>query len=483
MDSKSPRVRFAPAPTGLMHLGNVRTALMNYLFAKQKTGTFILRIEDTDPKRNFDPGAKKIIEDLQWLGLYYNEGPIKGGPYAPYFQSERTALYQEKLNQLKDKGLVYRCFCTLEELRKKRQQQLMLKLPPRYDRTCLGLSESKIQDRLDKNTPFIWRMKLDINQTIKVLDLARGTIQFDLKHFSDFPLTRQDGSFTFIFANCVDDAVMKITHVLRGEDHLTNTANQAVLYQAFDITLPLFWHLPILCNTEGKKLSKRDFGFTLQDLKGSGFLPEAICNYLAIIGGGIFEQEIMSLEELVKTINFDNIHSTGYVRYDIEKLRWINHKWIDRYDFKKLAQVARPFLEKQFPKATELGDPKLAQLLQTIKTDLITLQDVPNTLHFYFEKPDITTKMLTQHIPNQLQPLIASIITKQLHTIGDPDTFTEVIKQEAKKIKIPLQTIFAAVRIALIGSAQGPSIHDLVDMLGSKEASHRIKNVLQSFKK
>jgi nondiscriminating glutamyl-tRNA synthetase len=483
MDSKSPRVRFAPAPTGLMHLGNIRTALINYLFANQKAGTFILRIEDTDQKRNFDPGAKKIIEDLQWLGLSYDEGPIKGGPYAPYFQSERTALYQEKLNQLKDKRLVYRCFCTSEELEKKRQQQLMLKLPPRYDRTCLGLSEREIQDKLDKNTPFLWRMKIDINQTIKVIDLARGTIQFDLKHFSDFPLTRQDGSFTFIFANCVDDAVMKITHVLRGEDHLTNTANQAVLYQAFDIPLPLFWHLPILCNAEGKKLSKRDFGFTLQDLKGSGFLPEAICNYLAIIGGGTFEQEIMSLEELVKTINFDDIHSTGYVRYDIEKLRWINHKWIDRYDPKKLTQVARPFLEKQFPQAIELEDLKLTQLLQTIKTDLITLQDVPHALHFYFEKPDITPKIVTQHIPSQLQPLIASIITKQLPTIEDPDIFTEGIKQEAKKIKIPLQTIFATVRIALIGKPQGPSIHDLIAMIGSKEATHRIKGILQSFKK
>ena len=300
------RVRFAPSPTGFMHLGNVRAALVNYLFARQKNGTFILRIEDTDQQRNVDPEGRQIIADLNWLNLTYQEGPLVGGPYAPYYQSERTPLYQEHLELLKKQARVYRCFCTAEELEKKRQRQLALKMPPRYDRACLKLSAQEIEKNLAEHKPFIWRFKLS-DQIIQVTDLARGTITYDLKHFSDFPLTRQDGSFTFIFANFVDDLTMKISHIFRGEDHLSNTGVQAALYEAFSAPLPLFWHLPIMSNAEGKKLSKRDFGFSLNDLRTAGFLPEAIDNYLAIIGGGTFTQEIMSLEELAKNLDFSKM--------------------------------------------------------------------------------------------------------------------------------------------------------------------------------
>ena len=482
MATNKPRVRFAPSPTGLMHLGNVRTALMNYLFAHQKNGTFVLRIEDTDPQRNMDPGAEKIIADLGWLDLAYDEGPAKDGKYGPYFQSERTKLYQEKLKELEKKGLIYRCFCTAEELEKKRQQQIALKMPPRYDRTCYNLSEAEIKEKLEKGVPFIWRMKVDPSEKIEVTDLARGTITFDMSNFSDFPLTRQDGSFTFIFANGVDDMEMHITHVLRGEDHLTNTANQAVLYRAFNTPLPVFLHLPILCNAEGKKLSKRDFGFSLHDLKAAGFLPEAIDNYLMIIGGGTFEQEIMSLDQLVKALDFDHIHSTGHVRYDVDKLRWINHKWIDRYDPKKLMLAARPFLEKEFPQAANIDDKKLTDLIQAIKTDLTTLQDVPNALGFYFKMPKITKERLTEHIPEKQHAQISKIIEQQLRTISDADTFVETIKHEAKQNNIPLKLIFTALRLALIGSAKGPSIHDLLAMLNTEEAQKRIQTIVDLLK-
>src|SRR5579863_4599044 len=256
------RVRFAPSPTGMMHLGNVRAALINFLFAHQKKGTFVLRIEDTDAQRMLDPEAKKIIEDLAWLGLTYDEGPHVGGPYAPYFQSERMNLYQEKLHLLKEKNLIYRCFCSEEELAKRRDRQQALKLPPRYDRTCLALSEKEINHLLDNNTLFIWRFKLDHQRSVTITDLAHGETTFKLSNFSDFAITRQDGSFTFIFANFVDDLLMKITHIFRGEDHLSNTANQAALFAAAGAPLPIYWHLPILCNLEGKKLSKRDFGFS-----------------------------------------------------------------------------------------------------------------------------------------------------------------------------------------------------------------------------
>ena len=273
----SVRVRFAPSPTGIMHLGNVRAALINYLFAQKNQGTFVLRIEDTDQERNENIFTQRILDDLAWLGLTYTEGPSKSGPYEPYFQSERGLIYQDFLKILEAKNLVYRCFCTIEDIEKKRQRQIALKQPPRYDRTCLRLSPELVTIKVAQSTPFIWRFQLP-DSSIAVHDLARGVIDFDLKNISDFALTRTNGTFTFMFANFVDDLTMKISHVIRGEDHLTNTAGQAALYAALEVDTPIFWHLPIIVNSEGKKLSKRDFGFSLEDLRNAGFLPEAIDN-------------------------------------------------------------------------------------------------------------------------------------------------------------------------------------------------------------
>ena len=237
------RVRFAPSPTGMMHLGNVRAALINFLFASQKKGAFILRIEDTDAQRMFDPKAQKIIDDLLWLGITYNEGPHVGGPYAPYYQSARTDLYPQQRAIFEEKKLIYRCFCTEQELEKKRLRQQVLKLPPRYDRTCLALSQTEIDHLLAQNSPYIWRFKCDHNLSLTITDFAYGTITFDMSNFSDFAVTRQNGSFTFIFANFVDDLLMDITHIFRGADHLSNTAYQAALFHSVNAPLPTYWHL------------------------------------------------------------------------------------------------------------------------------------------------------------------------------------------------------------------------------------------------
>jgi glutamyl-tRNA synthetase len=477
MNNSSVRVRFAPAPTGMMHLGNVRTALMNFLFARQKKGTFVLRIEDTDAQRNYDPTAEKIIEDLTWLGLIYDEGPIKGGPYEPYFQSMRTSIYQTKLNELYNNGHVYRCFCTPEELEKKRFRQIAFKQPPRYDRTCLHLSETDINAKLLQNIPFIWRFKIEWEGFVEIKDLAHGTIKFDLKNFSDFPLTRQDGSFTFLFANFVDDLVMKISYVIRGEDHLTNTANQALLYKAFKVELPIFWHLPIICNAEGKKLSKRDFGFSLRDLKDAGFLPEAICNYLAIIGAS-FPEEIMSLDELTRSFNFDNMHSTGHIKYDVEKLKWVNHKWISLYDNTKLAELCIPYLIAEIPQAKEIDIPQLAKLIGIIKSELITLKDIGTILHFYFKAPSITHEDIAKVISSENFLIVSTIVAHSLPEIHNPEKFIELLKNSSKEQNISLKETFTFMRMALMGSAKGPSVLELLEILGTDEADRRLQKVI-----
>lgn len=467
------RVRFAPSPTGIMHLGNVRTALLNYLFAQQKNGTFILRIEDTDPDRNFDPNGKQIMEDLSWLSLDYTEGGTKSGPYSPYYQSQRTELYQEQLDILKDKNVLYRCFCTAEDLERKRVRSLALKIAPRYDRTCLKLTPEQVQKQLENQVLFIWRFQIPENYTATVHDLAHGAINFDLNHFSDFPVSRSDGTFTFIFANCVDDMLMKITHILRGEDHLSNTANQVLLYETFGVKPPLFWHLPILCNVDGKKLSKRDFGFSLNDLKKSGFLPEAINNYLAIIGGS-FTHEIMDMQTLIQAMNFDHIKPVSNIRYDVEKLKWVNHKWIQQYDPEKLARALMPFLQPAYPQIKTLDHTTLVSLIQTIKSELVTLNDAVAMLHFYFEEPIISQEMILDHIPTDLVQPVKQLIKKSLAVIDSIDLFLETLKQEAKNAQIPNKLLFTLLRFVLTGSIQGPSVKDIITILGSQEAKKRI---------
>lgn len=476
MTATSVRVRFAPAPTGMMHLGNVRTALMNFLFAQQKQGTFVLRIEDTDQERNYDPDAVQIMADLHWLGLIHNEGPGFGGPNEPYFQSQRDNIYQEKLNEIIAKKIVYRCFCSPEMLEKKRVRQQALGLPPRYDRTCLNLTDAEIADKLAKNEIFVWRFKLDHAQSVTITDLAHGNVTFELKNFSDFPITRGDGTCTFIFANFVDDMLMKITHIFRGEDHLTNTACQAALFDAFNLPLPIYWHMPILCNIEGKKLSKRDFGFSLRDLQQAGYLPEAIVNYLAIIGGS-YAQEIMTPAELINTINFENIHTTGQIKYDVEKLRWINRKWIHAYDTQKLAALCKPLLQNAYPQVANLANDILVQLIRAVQQDITTLADVIPALNFYFNYTEPTPEQIAAYLSAEFRPQLAQALTQAIEQVEDSALFVQTLKKDMQHI--PAKQLYSTIRLALTGAPTGPSIVDLMNMLGSQESAKRLRMLIE----
>lgn len=461
--SHSPiRLRFAPAPTGWMHLGNVRAAFINALYAKKYHGTMILRIEDTDAERIIDVGGKRIQSDLAWLGITYNEGPI--------FQSDRTALYQEYLEKLIEKNAVYRAFETPEELETQRALQIAQGLPPRYNRASLKLSEGEIQQKLDAGVPFVWRFKLP-HTAITFHDIARGDMTFELSNISDFAVTRNDGSFTFIFANFVDDMLMKITHVLRGEDHMTNTAAQIPLYQLFNAPIPTFYHLPIICNIEGKKLSKRDFGFSLDDLNKAGFLPEAICNYLAIIGGS-FKQEIMDFDELTQALHFDTSSPAGTIRYDAEKLRWFNHKWINRLSVEELVKRCMPFLQEQFPQAAH--DPKLKELIAKIQPDMVTLHDAVELLSFYFTRLAPAADVLEHHQAARCMPIITACLQPYAQAELNADAFLDCVKTNSKAENIQLKDMFAVLRLLLTGQPQGLAVKDIIHMLGSDEAKKRL---------
>ncbi|MBD3231650.1 glutamate--tRNA ligase [Candidatus Dependentiae bacterium] len=470
---KEVRVRFAPSPTGLMHLGNIRTALMNYLFAKQKKGKFVVRIEDTDQRRNLDEASYAILDDLEWLNLKYDEGPGINSKYSPYFQSKRTEIYKKYLDDLIYNEKVYRCFCTPQKLEEKRQRQLSEGKPPKYDRECLNLSDDQIKAKITQDISFVWRLKLNEDQIFEIQDMARGKIAFEMKHFSDFALTRNDGSFTFMFSNFIDDWLMQITHVIRGEDHLSNTAMQAALFNAFAVNLPVFWHLPMICNQQGKKLSKRDFGFSLDDLRNEGFLPQAICNYLAIIGSS-FTQEIQSLEELILNLDFENINSTGSIRFDFEKLNWINHKWIEKIPIGELLGYVKLFLYKQIPDSENLIDEKLEYILKILKTDLKTLKDIGKVLKFYFISPKTTKADIEKEIGQDEAGIIIDLIQKNINLIEKPNYFLEKLKKEGKQLGLKNKEIFGPIRYLLTGKFQGPSIHSIMEILENKDIEKRL---------
>lgn len=473
------RVRFAPAPTGIMHIGNVRAALLNYLFARQKNGTFVLRIEDTDAQRMFDEGAKEILFDLNWLGLEYDEGPVKGGPYGPYFQSQRSDIYKKSLDYLIQHNFVYRCFCTQEELEKKRKRQQALKQPPRYDKSCLKLTKDEIAKKLIDNVEFIWRFDIPVNQEIEVHDLAKGTLRFNTKDLTDFPLTRTDGSFTFLFANAVDDIEMKMTHVFRGEDHLTNSASQILLYRAFNAKEPKFLHLPIICNLEGKKLSKRDFGFSIKDLQKEGYLAEAICNYLGLLGGS-YEQEIMDLHDLIREYDFDNLSSTSQIKYDPDKLKWLNHKWIQKLETHVLIQKALPFITESYPEEKNLNKANLERIINLIKTDLSNLKDVSSHIKWYIEEPVLTSEELLKIEDLNKYKSQVKLIFENLVNDSNIDII-KYLKDSSAKQNIPLKILMQTLRMALTNHIKGPHIQDIIDILGQEKVDLRIKNLIKIF--
>jgi len=459
-----------------MHLGNIRVALINYLFARQHEGTFVIRVEDTDEQRNSDPQAAQILKDLAWLGIQYDEGPVLGGPYGPYFQSERNAIYTESLNALVQKDAIYPCFCSSEELEKRRQRQLALKQPPRYDRTCLALSKEEVQNKLS-TTPFIWRFKLDHAKTVSFYDLAHKTMHFELRHFSDIPLTRQDGSFTFLFANFVDDVGMKITHVFRGEDHLTNTAAQIALYNSFNAEVPVFCHLPILCNLEGKKLSKRDFGFSLTDLQKDGFLPEALINYLGILGRSV-PQEILSVKELIESYDFEHLTTTGQIKYDPEKLFWINNQWIMRLSIDDLVRLCRPFIAQDLPNLSSLNDEQLKFLISLIQKELTTLKDVSEVLSFIPHRPQVESATLAELNYDLYKNALVSIVPLIKGTT--PEDAVALLRSKATELKLPIKDIFSLVRVGLTGKTKGPMLLDILKMISFEERDARLEALVSA---
>ncbi len=493
----SVRVRFAPSPTGALHIGGVRTALYNYLFAKQQGGTFILRIEDTDQTR-YVPGAEEyIIETLKWVGLLPDEGLGFGGDKGPYRQSDRKEIYQRYAHELVQRGHAYYAFDTPEALDTRRQSEENFtynQLTRNGLSNGLSLSEADVKSRLDAGEPFVIRLKVDPGREIHIHDLIRGDVVFQSSELDDKVLLKADGMPTYHLANIVDDHLMEITHVIRGEEWLPSTAHHVLLYEGFGWTdtMPRFSHLPLILKPVGNgKLSKRDgakFGMPVFPLewkgataeesfdgfRNTGFLPEAVINFLALLGwhpGG--EQEIFSLQELVQAFSVDQISKSG-ARFDYEKAKWFNQKYIQAADNAVLASYIRPLANG---KGYAVTDEYLEQVAALMKERVTFLPDFVETGYYLFEPVREYDK---ETFLKKWSPSIAEVFNELTGMVATFEPFNGPALEEAVKHFIHEKGLkpgdmLPLLRIALAGTMKGPAVFDMAVALGREETLRRLQ--------
>jgi len=441
------RVRFAPSPTGRLHLGGARTALFNWLLARKTGGSFVLRIEDTDFSRG-DPSLEaSMMEDLRWLGLLWDEGPDVGGPYGPYRQSERGFVYNSFLEELRGKGLVYRCFCSEAELEEERRRRLLEGLPPRYGGRCARLSEEEA-DRLAAQRPFAWRFRVR-GGLCSFVDLVRGEISFRGEELGDFVVVRSDGRPTYNFAAVCDDIAMRITHVVRGEDHLPNTPRQILLYEALGSVPPAFAHLPLVVDRDGRKLSKRDEALSVSSLREMGFLPEAVLNALVLLGwqppSG--EERVLKLEDMVRLFDLSRV-SPSPSTFDLATLSRLNRKHLSSASSERIASLLGIELNGELYRALDL--------LKTEASDLVQLKEAVLLLQ---GRPPLGPK------PRWADGLVERLL--ELEPWG-PEEIGKAISSAASSLGVRTRELFEGLRLWLLGREEGLPICLMLFLLGKQ---------------
>jgi glutamyl-tRNA synthetase len=460
-EASAVRVRIAPSPTGFAHLGTASTALYNVLLARQRHGTFALRIDDTDVERNRPEYEQLIYEALTWLGLDWDEGPDKGGPYAPYRQSERVDLYRQHAAQLLAEGKAYKCFCTPEELEAERRQAQTEKRPYKYSRRCL------IAPPRDR-TEFTVRFKVPGGQ-VKFTDMIRGKMTFDAELIGDFVLMKSDGFPTYQFASPVDDSAMKMTHIIRGEEHLSNTPYQLMVIDALGYERPVaFVHMPLILAKDGAKLSKRKHPESnLMLYRDQGYLPEALINYLALLGWNPgTRQEIFTFEELVRVFSFERVQHAG-ARFDWEKLNWINRQWIDAMDDAELARRLQPFLP-------ELDGATIMRAVPALKTRLTKLADATEYLDYLWKDPEVPTLDLDSA---QRLSLAAGAIKE---VPWQPEPIEQALEAAVAQSGLSKNKLYTPIRLVLTGKKVSLPIHYTLALLPKEVAIQRISRALES---
>lgn len=473
------RTRIAPSPTGHMHIGTARTGLFNYLFAKAHHGAFVLRIEDTDPARSKPEYEAEILEGFKWLGLEFDEGPHLGGNYGPYRQSERLNLYRERANWLLEKGLAYQCFCTEAELEKTKEANAGQGLPPRYSGKCRARSNDERLRLQSEGQPFAVRLIVP-REDISFSDLIHGTITTKAEVLDDFVIVRSDDTPLYNFTAVVDDHAMAISHVIRGEDHLSNTPKQIILYRAFGWEIPAFAHLPLLLNPDRSKMSKRFGDVELLRFRDEGYLSEALINFLAFLGWNPkTDREFFTLTELVSAFHIEQVNKAGAV-FNRTKLDSLNQHYARALPVDHLIELAWPYLENA-GLATEATDRSMVGRVLTVVRDRIrTLSEIPSLTDFFFALPAYDPALLTEKgsketAKKSLEVLLA-ITEKEYPT--DLASFTDLLKSQPAALGISNAEFFWPTRVALTGKAKSPSTAEMMMALGNTETEKRFRLAL-----
>lgn len=477
------RVRFAPSPTGFLHIGGARTALFNWLYARRTGGKFILRIEDTDLARSTKESEESIIEDLKWLGLDWDEGPEIGGEYGPYRQTDRLELYKAAANQLLENGQAYYCYCTEEELEAQRAEAVAKGVAFKYDGRCCRLTPEERAEKEKAGLKKVIRFHIPPGiGNVVVDDLVRGRVEFDSEGLGDFIIVKSDGVPAYNFAVVIDDYNMKMTHIIRAEEHLPNTPRQILIYQALGYEMPKFAHISMILGPDRTKLSKRHGATSVTQYKEQGYLPDALVNYLALLGWSPEEErEIYSPQELCQIFSLDRVAKNPAV-FDNDKLKWLNGSYIRQRDIGEITELVLPFLrEKGY--GGELD--KLQQIIAAVRDHLEVLSQVTDQVEVFFNDQIVLVNEEAKAVLRQEQiPQVMEAFQQKLEELPvlEVENVQQVLKKLPKELGLKPKQVLFPIRIALTGKGAGPELFNLIPILGKERVLKRLEISLNQVK-
>ncbi len=478
------RVRFAPSPTGYLHVGGLRTALYNFLFARKNGGKFILRVEDTDRARYVEGAVENLIKTLRWAGLEYDEGPGIGGEFGPYIQSERTDIYKKHVDVLIEKKTAYRCFCALDRLEQMRKDLEKRKLTPKYDRTCLQLSKTEIQENMAAGKSFVVRMKVPDETMIQFSDIIRGDVEFSSEQIDDQVLLKSDGYPTYHLANVVDDHLMEISHVIRGEEWLSSTPKHVLLYQFFGWELPKFAHLPLLLNPDRSKLSKRQGDVAVEDYQRNGYLPEALVNFIALLGWNPGDdREIFTLGGLIKEFSLERVGKAGAI-FNLEKLNWLNFQHLRSKPDAEVLVMLKYCLDQSLVEHKDFSDQYLLNVIGAMRERVTFVKDFVEKSPYFFQQPKeydpaVVKKRWNEHSAEHLK-----VLAGKFSKLGNPQKgdYEAALKHTVDSLKIGNGDLIHPLRLAASGVGEGPGVYEIVSILGKEETIRRINLAIERLK-
>ncbi|QGG49209.1 glutamate--tRNA ligase [Heliorestis convoluta] len=475
------RVRFAPSPTGPLHIGGARSALFNYLLARRYGGQFIVRIEDTDLERSNKESEQNILESLRWLGIHWDEGIEMGGDHGPYRQTERLESYQKGVEQLLAQGHAYRCYCSEEELEAERQAFLAKGELPRYSGKCRTLQKEKEQEYVEEGRKAVIRFRVPEQGTIAVDDLVRGHVSFDCAGIGDYVIVKSDGIPTYNYAVVIDDASMEITHVIRGEEHLSNTPRQLLIYRALQLKEPRFAHVSLILGKDRSKMSKRHGSTSVVAYRSQGYLPEALINFLVLLGWSPEgEEEIFPLEELVRQFSLDRVAKNPAV-FDLDKLNWLNGLYIRKTPVDRLVKMALPYLQEAGYIPVELTEDdhrKVTMMMEALQEKLAYVGQVQDYGALFFaetvtlENEEAKKILQEEQVPRLLESFLAKL---EEDRDMEPAAIKKMLKEVNKETKISGKALFMPLRVALSGQQQGPDLPYLIALLGKEGVRNRLR--------